>query len=237
MDRMSEIVDRVRPATEVVPLDGTPLITTLLIAAVAVTVTPLWRALRVAVTLVHELGHAFVGVLAGRTFTGFVVRGDMSGHAVTVGPARGFGRVATTWAGYPMPAVVGAVMVLVAESGYAAVLLTTFLALLAVVITRRRSALTILVMALTLAALGSLWWFRDDALQTHVLVGTGVVLIAGAWRHLAAVTTGPGDRGSAPAGLARLTWVPRFGGILSFAVVIGLATAGAGLTIYQGLVS
>lgn len=237
MDRMSEIVDRVRPATEVVPLDGTPLITTLLIAAVAVTVTPLWRALRVAVTLVHELGHAFVGVLAGRTFTGFVVRGDMSGHAVTVGPARGFGRVATTWAGYPMPAVVGAVMVLVAESGYAAVLLTTILALLAVVITRIRSALTILVMALTLAALGSLWWFRDDALQTHVLVGTGVVLIAGAWRHLAAVTTGPGDRGSDPAVLARLTWVPRFGWILSFAVVIGLATAGAGLTIYQGLVS
>ena len=62
--------------------------------------------LRLGVTLVHELGHAFVGMLVGRRFTGFVLRGDMSGHAVTVGPPRGIGRLVTTWAGYPMPGVV-----------------------------------------------------------------------------------------------------------------------------------
>ena len=59
-----------------------------LAAALAALVDPLWRVLRLRVTLVHELGHAFVGMLVGRRFTGFVLRGDMSGHAVTVGPPR-----------------------------------------------------------------------------------------------------------------------------------------------------
>ena len=76
--------------------------------------------MRLAVTLVHELGHALVGLAVGRRFTGFVLRGDMSGHAVTVGPARGPGRVLSTWAGYPAPAVVGAALVWAAGRGWAA---------------------------------------------------------------------------------------------------------------------
>ena len=63
---------------------------------------------------------------------GFVVRGDMSGHAVTVGPARGIGRIATTWAGYPAPAVVGAATVWVAGRGWAAPTLTAVMVVLVV---------------------------------------------------------------------------------------------------------
>src|SRR5699024_217250 len=74
----------------------------------AVTWWPVWRVLRLVVTLVHELGHALVGVMAGRRLAGFVLRADMSGHAVTVGPAKGPGGGATTWAGYPAPAPPGA---------------------------------------------------------------------------------------------------------------------------------
>ena len=111
MDWVSGIAERVTPAATTIPLEGRPLVITLLLATVAVVIEPLWRLLRVGITLVHELGHALVGVLVGRRFTGFVVRGDMSGHAVTVGPARGVGRVVTTWAGYPMPALVGAAMI------------------------------------------------------------------------------------------------------------------------------
>ena len=237
MDLLTDLLERARPAAEVVPLEGTPLIATLL-AAAAVVITPLWRILRVAITLVHELGHAFVGVLSGRKFTGFVVRGDMSGHAVTVGKPRGLGRIATTWAGYPAPAVVGAAMILLAETGYAAPLLTVVLLLLIVALVRIRSALTLLVMALALAAVGALWWFRDDALQTHILVGTGIVLIVGAWRHLGAIlTAGRGDRGSDPAVLAHLTWLPRAGWIVTFVIAIGLATIAAAITVYAGLTS
>ena len=73
---------------------GAPAVTVALVAALLVVAVPLvWQVLRLAVTLVHELGHALVGMAVGRRFTGFVLRGDMSGHAVTVGPTRGLGRV------------------------------------------------------------------------------------------------------------------------------------------------
>ena len=66
-----------------VALSGRPVLVVLALALVAVALRPSWQVLRLGVTLVHELGHAVVGVLCGRRFTGFVLRGDMSGHAVT----------------------------------------------------------------------------------------------------------------------------------------------------------
>ena len=236
MDWTTEIADRVAPVATAAPLEGTPLVLTLVLAGAAIAVEPPWRLLRVAITLVHELGHAFVGILAGRRFTGFVVRGDMSGHAVTVGPARGPGRVVTTWAGYPAPAVVGAAMVVVAERGWAAPLLTAVLVLLLIAATRIRSALTLGVMAVTLAGVVALWWWRDDTLQAHLLVGTGIVLIVGGWRHLGAVAAaGRRDRGSDPAVLAQLTGVPRLLWLLSFVVVLAAASALAAQVVLDGL--
>lgn len=236
MDWVSSLAERVAPAASTIPLEGRPLVVTVLLAAVAIVVDPLWRLLRVAITLVHELGHAFVGVLVGRRFTGFVVRGDMSGHAVTVGPARGVGRVVTTWAGYPMPALVGTAMIVLAESGWGAALLTGVLVMLVLATTRIRSVLTLVVVAAALAAVGSLWWWRDDVLQAHVLVAAGIVLIVGGWRHLAALA-GPGrrDRTSDPAVLAQLTHVPRVLWVVSFVLVMGGASATAVGALSAGL--
>src|SRR5699024_11577829 len=90
--------------------DALPILTGAISLAIIV-IDPLWRIARLAVTFVHELGHAVVGILCRRRFTGFVLRGDASGHAVTRGRPRGPGRVLTAWAGYPAPAVVGAVLV------------------------------------------------------------------------------------------------------------------------------
>ena len=204
---------------------GAPAVTSALVAAVlVVAVPPIWRVLRLAVTLVHELGHAVIGLAVGRRFTGFVLRGDMSGHAVTVGPARGAGRVVTTWAGYPAPAVVGAAMVWVAGRGWAAPVLTLVLAVLLIAALRVRSVLTALVMAVTIGAAGALWWWRDDALQAQVLMGLGLVLVAGGWRHLGAVLR-TRDRSSDPAVLAAMTRVPKVLWTLSFVVVCTAATA------------
>ncbi|MEO7062015.1 MAG: M50 family metallopeptidase, partial [Lapillicoccus sp.] len=178
---------------------------------------------RLAVSLVHELGHAFVGVAVGRTFTGFVLRGDMSGHAVTKGRDRGLGRVVTTWAGYPAPAVIGAVLVWCAGLGWSAPAIAAVLVLLVVSFLRVRSFLTLLVMLVVLAVGGALWWWRDDALQAQVLLGLGLVLLVGAWRHLAAVTadrTGASD----PGVLAHLTHVPRLLWNGSFALVCAAST-------------
>jgi hypothetical protein len=191
--------------------------------AAAVAVPMLWRHLRVVVTVVHELGHGLVGVLCGRRFTGFVLRGDMSGHAVTVGPARGAGRVLSTWAGYPAPAVVGALLVRAAGTGWAPTVLGVTALVLLVSLVRVRSWYTALVMVALTAATAALWWWGGAALQAAVLLGVGLFLLVGAWRHLGALL-GSRSPGSDAAVLAALTRVPRWCWILSFAVVLGLAT-------------
>lgn len=214
---------RLTPATGEVALHA-PAVTTALVAALlVVAIPPVWQVFRLAVTLVHELGHALVGLAVGRKFTGFVLRGDMSGHAVTVGPARGLGRVLSTWAGYPAPAVVGAAMVWVAGRGWAAPFIGGVLVVLLIALVRVRSLLTAFVMLVTIAATGLLWWRRDDDLQAQVLASLGIVLVVGAWRHLAAAARSR-DRGSDPAVLATLTHLPRFVWNLSFVLVCAGAT-------------
>lgn len=220
-----EVAARVVPA-QGVSLTAPTVLTALAAALVVVGVEPVWQAVRVVVTLVHELGHALVGIAVGRRFTGFVVRGDLSGHAVTVGPSRGAGRVVTTWAGYPAPAVLGALMVWAAGRGWSAPMVSAGLVVLVIALLRVRSALTAVVMLLVLAANAALWWWRDDQLQATVLVALGVVLVVGAWRHLVAVA-GSRDRTSDPAVLATLTRVPRLLWTASFALVCAGATVGA----------
>ncbi|HSU73300.1 MAG TPA: M50 family metallopeptidase [Terrabacter sp.] len=223
MQWFEAVRDRMVPATGDVALAAPRLGLVLGVALLLVAVEPLWRVVRLAVTLVHELGHAVVGVLVGRQFTGFALRGDMSGHAVTRGRPRGPGRIASAWAGYPMPALLGALMVWAAERGWAAPLVTAGLAILVFALVRVRSALTALVMVVVVAGSAALWWWRDDALQAQVLVGFGVVLVIGAWRHLQAVVRDR-SRGSDPAVLATLTPLPRGAWNLSYVVVCALAT-------------
>lgn len=223
MDWFEEIRQRVTPATGEVAINAPLLVWVLLLAVVALWLPPVWAVVRLAVTLVHELGHAVVGVLVGRQFTGFVLRGDMSGHAVTRGKPRGPGRVASTWAGYPAPAVVGAAMVWLAGRGWAAPFVTAVIAILLFALVRVRSVLTAFVMVVAIGGSAALWWWRNDTVQLHVLIGVGIVLIVGAWRHLSAVHR---DRtgGSDPDVLAALTHVPRLLWNLSFALVCTLAS-------------
>ncbi len=220
---VGELWQRVLPVDEVA-LGGRPLVVVLVASLVAVGVGPVWSVLRLAVTLVHELGHAGVGVLCGRRFTGFVLRGDMSGHAVTVGPARGLGRVATTWAGYPAPAVVGAAVAWLAVRGWAPTVLTVVLLVLVAALLRARSVLTAVVVLAVGAATGWLWWAGSDGLHAQVLVGAGIVLVVGAWRHLGAVAGSRDPAASDPAVLARLTPVPRLLWVATFGIVCAAAT-------------
>ena len=222
MNWFEQVWSRVLPDSGVA-LSGPPVVVVLVLALVAVTVDPLWRVLRLAVTLVHELGHAGVGILVGRRFTGFVLRGDMSGHAVTVGPARGAGRVLTTWAGYPAPAAVGALAACLAVRGWAAPVLTGILAVLVMAALRVRSALTAVVVLVALVGAGALWWTGAPQLQAQVVVAVGLVLIVGAWRHLGAVLATPDPAVSDPGVLSRLTRVPR--GLWNGTFVLVLAGA------------
>lgn len=229
-----QVRERVTPATGDVAMSAPELTTALVAALIVVAVPPIWQVLRLAVTLVHELGHALVGLAVRRRFTGFVLRGDMSGHAVTVGRPRGIGRVLSTWAGYPAPALVGAAMVWVAGRGWAAPVVTMALVLLLIALVRVRSLFTALIMVVALGATGALWWWREDAVQAQVLVGLGIVLVVGAWRHVAAVAR-TSDRASDPAVLAALTHVPGVVWTSSFALVCAGASWVVGKHLLQGL--
>jgi hypothetical protein len=218
-----QVRSRLEPASGAVAMTA-PAVTVALVAAVIVVAVPaVWRVVRLAVTLVHELGHALVGLAVGRRFTGFVLRGDMSGHAVTVGPARGAGRVLTTWAGYPAPALVGVGLVWTAGRAWAAPVLTLVIVVLLGALLRVRSLLTGLVLLVALGATGALWWWRDDTVQAQVLVGAGIVLLVGAWRHLGAVVR-TRDRASDPGVLDTLTHVPRVVWNASFVLVCAAAS-------------
>lgn len=232
MDLWELLHERVTPSAGQLGLGAPALTITLVAALVAVAVPAVWRVVRLAVTLVHELGHALVGIAVGRRFTGFVLRGDMSGHAVTVGRPRGLGRIVSTWAGYPAPAVVGAAMVWLAARGWAAPVITVVLLVLLVALVRVRSLLTAAVTVTALAAGAALWWWRSDPVQAQVLVGLGVVLVVGAWRHLAAVA-GSRAPASDPGVLAELTHLPRVGWIATFALVC----AGASWVVLTQLVT
>ncbi|MCM3660436.1 M50 family metallopeptidase [Georgenia satyanarayanai] len=222
---LTAVLARLRPGAPLAELGvpDTAVWAALAAGLIVVGVRPLWRLLRVAVTVVHELGHALVGVLVGRSFTGLVLRADMSGHAVTVGRSRGPGRVATTWAGYPAPALVGLALVLTGTSGWTGPTTFVLALLLLLGLLRSRSAYTVLVMVAALATSGWLWWAADERVRGLALLTAGVVLLLGAWRHLGAVLRAP-DRGSDPAVLARLTRVPAVLWVLSFAVVLAASS-------------
>ncbi|GAA2159532.1 peptidase M50B-like protein [Humibacillus xanthopallidus] len=223
MEWFDAIAARARPATGEVALSAPQVTVVLLLALIVVITPPVWQVVRLGVTLVHELGHAGVGIVVGRQFTGFVLRGDMSGHAVTRGPARGLGRIVSTWAGYPMPALLGAAVVWAALRGWSAPVITAMIVILLLALIRVRSALTVLVVLAALAWLGALWWWRSDTLQPQVLLSLGCVLLVGAWRHLSAVL-GDHSSGSDPGVLAALSHVPRAVWNASFVLVCAAST-------------
>ena len=229
---IAEILGRVgqRLAPGPVPADGPWIMLALGAAALAVVVPPLWHLLRPGVTIVHELGHALVGILMGRRFTGFVVSADMSGHAVTVGPRRGIGRVLSTWAGYPAPALVGALLVQIALHGWARTALFAALCVLVVSLVFTRSGHTVLAVLASAAGIGTLWWWGSPALTAPLTLAAGVFLLLGAWRHLGSVIR-RGGRQDDPGQLAQLTPLPAVLWTASFALVIGLCSWWAGATL------
>jgi hypothetical protein len=193
------------------------------VALVVVVVPFLWRFARLAVTIVHELGHAVVGMLLGRRFAGFVVSPDMSGHAITVGKPRGFARAMSTWAGYPAPALVGLALVWVAQGRWAPTVLAVLLVVLVLSLVFARSLSTVLALLGTAVVVGICWW---NGVSWSLALAAGVFLLLGAWRHLGALITG-GRAQDDPQQLARLTRVPAGLWTFTYVIVSGACTYGA----------
>ena len=182
---------------------------------------------RAAGTIVHETGHAVVGILVGRRFHGFTVGKDLSGAAVTSGRERGLGRALTTWAGYPAPAVVGAGLTVAALRGWAGVVTAACTVALLLLLVMARSWRPGALVLLAAAACGLTWWFGDALVQVPlragIVAGVGLVLLLAAWDALIDVARSR-DRTQDPGTLAALTHLPAWFWIATWVLADGAAT-------------
>lgn len=137
-------------------------------------VPQLWRVVRQAATIVHEMGHVIAAWATGRHVTGIKLHTDTSGVTVSWGKTRGLGMVVTSFFGYPAPGLLAASMAWLASLGQAGAALTLYQLLLAFSVLLSRNVVGVASCLLALVSTGLIWWHNDDALVT----GTVVVLCA-----------------------------------------------------------
>lgn len=224
-----EIWDR---ATTAQPAPGLPvLLGTLGVALLCLAVPTLWHLSRHLLTIVHEAAHALVAVLSGRRLSGMRVHSDTSGLTVSVGRPRGPGMVATAFAGYVGPAVLGLAASWVLGRGYAVGLLWGLVVALALVLVQIRNWYGLWAVLVTGVALVGVTWWGTPAVQVAVAYAVTWFLLLGAPRAVLEMQAqrrrGRGRGTSDADALAQLTplpggfWVGAFLVVCVGALVLG----------------
>lgn len=227
---LGEILDR---ALSRQPL---PAGTTVLLAGAAalllVAMPTTWPRVRLALTVVHEAGHALVAVLVGRRLSGIRLHSDTSGVTVSSGRPTGPGVVVMYAAGYLAPGVLGLLAALLLAAGRAVGLLWLLVVVLLAVLVWVRNAYGLLTVVGSALALGLLSWWASAEVLVVVAYLVAWVLLLGTPRPLLELLAASrsGRRGSDPDHLSRLTRVPAVLWILLLLVanlaglVVGVST-------------
>lgn len=211
------------------PLPGTSwVLGTGALALLLVLAPATWPRVRLAVTLVHEAGHALVAVLVGRRLQGIRLHADTSGVTVSRGRARGPGMVAMLAAGYLAPAVLGLGAALLLADGRALALLWSLVALLLLVLAWIRNGYGLLVVLAVGGGVLALSWYADPRTQSAGALLVAWLLLLAAPRPLVELLLAgrAGRQGSDPQQLAGLTRLP----VLLWVLVL-LAANVAGLVV------
>ncbi|HCB03500.1 MAG TPA: hypothetical protein DEQ43_04485 [Nocardioides bacterium] len=226
----SEIWDR---ATATQPVPGVEVVLgTGLIALVLVLAPVTWPRVRLGVTVVHEAGHALVGVLVGRRLKSVHLHSDTSGLTITSGKPRGPGMVAMLAAGYLAPAALGLVAALLLAAGRSVGLLWLLVVLTALLLLWVRNGYGFLVLLAGGAGVLLLTWYGDGTVQSVAAYLITWLLLLAAPRPLVELLTAGRRRGrtSDPDQLARLTRIPAVLWILALllanltGLVVGVTT-------------
>lgn len=192
-----------------------------------------WPWIRLAVTVVHEAGHALVAVLVGRRLAGIRVHSDTSGVTLSRGKPRGPGMVAMLLAGYLAPAVLGVVAALLLAHGHALALLWLLLVVLLGMLVWVRNGYGLLTVLVLGAGLAAVTRYADARAQGVLATLVAWMLLLAAPRPLVDLLrrSRSSRRGSDPDQLARLTRVPTVLWILLLllANLAGLIVGGATL--------
>ncbi len=207
----------------------------LAVVFVALAVPTLWHAVRHAVTIVHEAGHALVAVLLGRRVSGIRLHSDTSGLTTHAGDTRRLPLALVAFAGYPAAGVLGLGAAFALGDGWAYGVLWAFVAVLLLVLVQIRNVYGFVVMVVALGALGWVAWAAPLAWAVGVAYGLVWLLLLGAVRavvELSRTRRRPGGGGSDADNLARLTRVPAGAWVgLFWLVTVACAVAGAWLIV------
>lgn len=188
----------------------------LVLALIATNYRPVWHIVRHPVTLVHEVGHAVVGLLVGARLSGIKLNADSSGVTTTQHAISGnfFSRFFTTLSGYPAPAFFGAAAVTAAISGYTHAGWLALLVMGGLTLVFSRSLFTVLSAAgfTALAAL-FVFVFGDAEWSTWALALFGGILAFGCINtllDLTHLTYRKTDEGTDARSLGQLTGISRW---------------------------
>ncbi len=180
-----------------------------------------WPAVRMAVTVCHEAGHAVAATLSGRSLKGIRLHSDTSGVTLTKGKPTGAGMVFTLLAGYPAASLVGLLAAAVAGTGHAVGMLWLLVGLLALMLLKIRNVYGALVVIVLGALLALATWYAPAHFLVWLAYGLAWLLLLAGPRPVLelALSRASSTAGSDAAQLARLTHVPRI-------IWIGLWMAG-----------
>jgi hypothetical protein len=192
-----------------VPVPGPEALGALIVAVALVYLPGIWRFTGLVVTVVHELGHGFTGLLRGRRRVSISVRSDQSGQTISRGTADS--APISTFFGYPAPAIYGILLVWAALYQRAGLALVLSGALLLVSLIFMRGWLAWLLSIAVVALCGALAIYVPAQWLGYVVGGCGVFFLLGAVRGFGNLNRAHarGDRSSSDAAiLASITRAP-----------------------------
>ncbi|GAB2710647.1 M50 family metallopeptidase [Nocardia thraciensis] len=189
---------------------------------------PVWRVLRTVVTIAHEVGHAVVAVVTGRTLSGIRLHSDTSGVTVSRGKPYGLGMILTTLAGYPAPSAVGLGCAALLGAGRLTLMLWLGVAALAVLLLFIRNLFGFLAVVVTGAVTLGVSWYGTVVWQGIFGYAVAWFLLFGGMRAVVELqrvrVRGDGSDADQLAHLTRLPsllWVLVFGAAALAALVAG----------------
>jgi hypothetical protein len=223
---VSRITDRIGQVSPQPPL--WVVIVTAVVALALVSYPPVWRVLRTVVTIAHELGHAIVAVLTGRTLRGVRLHSDTSGVTVSRGKPYGLGMILTTMAGYPAPSALGVGCAALLGYGRLTLMLWLVVAALVVLLVVIRNLFGLLAVVCTGAVVFVVSWFGTAVQQSAFGFAVAWFLLFGGVRAVVELqrvqVRGDGSDADQLAALTRvppLLWVLLFGAATLAALVYG----------------
>jgi hypothetical protein len=205
------------------PGEGSVVLTGLAALAL-VLLPPAWRVARHAVTIAHEGAHGVAALLAGRRLQGIRLHSDTSGLTVTRGRRTGPGMVATAFAGYAGPALLGLGGAWLLRERHALAVLWLAVLLLALLLLQIRNLHGLWSVLVAGGGVLAVSWWGSDAVQSlSAYVGTWFLLLAAPRPvlEMQSLRRRGRARDSDADQLARLTRLPGLVWVAAFLVVTG----------------